>query len=247
MAPVTLSVVSYLNTLPFIYGLKHSHYLNGSVAYSLDIPSVCAQKLKAGQVDIGLVPVALLPELPQYYVISDYCIGAVGNVKSVALYSQVPLEQIETVLLDYQSRTSVALVQVLAREFWKVQPTFVNATQGFEQQISGTTAAVVIGDRTFAMNGHYPYKYDLAGEWQKFTGLPFVFAVWASTRPVEAEWAENFNKTLAAGLANIPEAAKLGQGSGVGEAEIADYLQRYISYPLDEAKKEALKRFLLYL
>lgn len=213
----------------------------------LDIPSVCAQKLKDGTVDAGLVPVALLPHLPEYHIIADYCIGAVGNVKSVLLLSDVPLEEIDTILLDYQSRTSVTLVQVLAKEYWNITPQFVPATEGFEQKIAGKTAAVVIGDRTFPLLGKHKYTYDLAGEWQKLTKLPFVFAVWASNKPVDANFIADFNKALKFGLEHKPEAAKLGIGRGVDEAEILDYLENSISYELDAAKKVGLHKFLKYL
>lgn len=213
----------------------------------LDIPSVCAQKLSDGTVDAGLVPVALLPHLKEYHIIADYCIGAVGDVKSVLLLSDVPLEEIETIMLDYQSRTSVTLVQVLAKEYWNITPNFVPATRGFEQTIQGKTAAVVIGDRTFALLGKYKYTYDLAGEWQKFKNLPFVFAVWASNKPLPQEFIADFNKALKFGLEHKAEAAKLGEGRGVDEATIVDYFENSISYEFDNAKKVGLHKFLKYL
>ncbi|MBA3972463.1 MAG: menaquinone biosynthesis protein, partial [Bacteroidetes bacterium] len=177
MQKIKISVVSYLNSKPFIYGLKHSSLMD-QIDLELDIPAVCAQKLKERKVDIGLVPIAILPELTEKYIISDYCIGAVGKVASVMLYSDVPLEEIKFVLLDYQSRTSVALVKVLAKKFWKIKPEWINAGVDYENKISGSMAAVIIGDRTFGLNDKYRYAYDLAEEWQKFTGLPFVFACW---------------------------------------------------------------------
>lgn len=247
MQALNFSVVSYLNTLPFLYGIQNAPYLNGRLTIELDIPAVCAQKLKEGRVDAGLVPVALLPSLPQYYIISDYCIGAVGKVKSVLLLSHVPLAEIKTVMLDYQSRTSVTLAQVLAKEFWHIAPEFVNTTAGFEDQIQGTTAAVIIGDRTFGLHDKYPYVYDLAYEWQQFTGLPFVFAVWAANKPVDQAFIDDFNKALNFGLQHKAEAAKMGQGSGIPQAEIVEYYEKYISYELDEEKKKGLERFLSYL
>ena len=247
MQKVKFSVVSYLNTLPFLYGIQHSPFLNDRMVMDLDIPSVCAQKLKDGTVDAGLVPVALLPQLPEYHIIADYCIGAVGDVKSVLLLSDVPLQEIETIMLDYQSRTSVTLVQVLAKELWNINPQFVPATPGFEQQIAGKTAAVVIGDRTFPLLGKHAYTFDLAGEWEKLTNLPFVFAVWASNKPVEQDFIDDFNKALKFGLEHKAEAAKLGAGRGVSETDIVDYLDNAISYELDAAKKVGLHKFLKYL
>ena len=143
-----ISSVSYLNSLPFIYGFNHYKDFRNKIKLSTDIPSVCADKLKNNEVDIGLIPVAELPNIPQGNIISDYCIGAVGEVKTVLLVSDVPLLQIKTILLDYQSRTSVALCRVLAREFWKINPTFTNTQKNYETNISKTTAGVIIGDRT---------------------------------------------------------------------------------------------------
>jgi chorismate dehydratase len=150
MKKIRISAVSYLNSLPFVYGLTHSSLIN-ECDISLDIPSVCAEKLINGTVDIGLIPVAAIPQVPNATIISDYCIGANGEVKTVCLFSEVPLNEIKTILLDYQSRTSVLLVKILAKEFWKINPEFINAEAGFEQKIKGTTAGVVIGDRTFEL------------------------------------------------------------------------------------------------
>jgi len=118
---IKVSCVRYLNSQPFIYGLKNNPVIN-EIDLSLDIPSVCAEKLLNGNVDIGLVPIAVIPELKESHIISDYCIGADGKVETVLLLSDVPLEKIETVLLDYQSRTSVLLVKMLAGKFWKISP-----------------------------------------------------------------------------------------------------------------------------
>lgn len=245
--PVKFSIVSYLNTLPFLYGIQHAPQLVGQIDLQQDIPSVCAQKLKDGTVDAGLVPVALLPHLPEYHIISNYCIGAVGKVKSVLLLSHVPLANIKRVMLDYQSRTSVTLVQVLAGEYWKIQPDFVNTTEGFEDTINGTTAAVIIGDRTFGLHTKYEYVYDLAEEWQNFTGLPFVFAVWASNKKLDEAFLTDFNAALRYGMQHKAEAAKLVNLPNVDEAEALEYFEKYISYELDEEKLKGLELFLSYL
>ena len=177
----SICIVNYLNTKPFLYGLEKSG-LTKVIDLQKDIPSVCAEKLINGVVDIGLVPAAALPKLDNYQILTDYCIGAVGKVDSVKLFSNVPLNEIKNILLDYQSQTSVNLVQILCSEFWKINPLFINTTIGFENSIKDNDAAVIIGDRTFIIQNTYPFEYDLAQEWQKFTGLPFVFAVWASKK-----------------------------------------------------------------
>ncbi len=237
----TVSIVSYYNTTPFLYGIHHSDFLS-QIKLESDIPSVCAQKLKNKQVEIGLVPVAILPELDHYHIITDYCIGAVGKVDSVKLFSEKPLEELTHVLLDYQSKTSVTLVQVLNKHFWKKNIQFINATEGFEKQINGTTGAVIIGDRTFGLTSH-PYQYDLAEEWQKYTGLPFVFACWVSNVALEDNFISEFNKALAYGVNHIEESVIEKPNEALGDNAL-DYLKNKISYNLDSDKKKALEKFL---
>lgn len=115
---VKISAVEYLNTQPFIYGIQNK-LEPGSFSLELDNPAACAEKTISGKVDLGLIPVASLLEMKDYHIVSDHCIGAAGPVGSVMLYSEVPLDALETVLLDYQSRTSVLLAKVLAKQYWK--------------------------------------------------------------------------------------------------------------------------------
>ena len=239
--PHSVSIVNYYNTTPFLYGINHSDFLS-QIKLELDIPSVCAQKLKNKQVEIGLVPVAILPELDSYHIITDYCICAVGKLDSVKLFSKKPLDQLTHVLLDYQSKTSVTLVQVLNTHFWKKNIQFIPATEGFEKQINDTTGAVIIGDRTFGLTSH-PYQYDLAEEWQKYTDLPFVFACWVSNIPLEKSFISEFNKALGYGVNHIEEAVIEKPNEALGDKAL-DYLKNKISYNLDEDKRQALTKFL---
>jgi len=245
MQKIKISVVSYLNSKPFIDGLTKSDLIN-KIDLQLDIPSVCAQKLVDGEVDLGLIPVAVLPLLKEKYIISDYCIGAVGKVASVMLYSDVPLEKIITVLLDYQSRTSVSLVKVLAASFWNINPTWIAAKENFESEIKETTAAVIIGDRTFGLENKYKFSYDLAEEWQKFTGLPFVFACWVSNKELPTAFIDEFNQALKTGLNNRSELIMELQKSNLYPTNIDTYLNQNIDYEYDAAKKQGLELFLSY-
>jgi chorismate dehydratase len=245
MDKIKISIVSYLNSKPFIYGLQHSEVPN-NIDLQLDIPSVCAQKLMDNQVDIGLIPVAVIPMLKEKYIITDFCIGAIGKVASVMLYSNVPLNKMGIILLDYQSRTSVMLAKVLAKFFWKINPQWVATINDFENLIEGNTAAVIIGDRTFGLENKYAYSYDLAEEWQKFTGLPFVFACWVANKKMEDSFTEQFNKALQYGIDNRPQLISEIIASKKYTADIDNYLNKNIDYNFDEQKKIAMELFLKY-
>lgn len=243
---VKISVVSYLNSKPFIYGIEQSDVYK-NIDLQLDIPSQCAKKLVDGQVDIGLIPVAVIPELKEHYIISDYCIGAVGKVSSVMLYSEVPLPSIQRILLDYQSRTSVALVQVLAREFWNIHPEWVAASHNYENQIRGNTAAVIIGDRTFGLERMYPFVYDLSEEWQKFMSLPFVFACWVANKKLPEPFINSLNAALRFGLDHRKQLIRELVQKTSYKIDVEKYLTKSISYDYDNAKRQALKLFLGYM
>ncbi len=120
----------------------------GDIDLTIDYPSRIASMLLQDKIDMGLVPVSdHPPKCSNYYINGDYCIGSDGLVGSVCLFSEVPLDKIEKVLLDYQSRTSVELARILFREHWKIHPELVDAGIDFREHIVGTTAGVVIGDR----------------------------------------------------------------------------------------------------
>jgi chorismate dehydratase len=239
-----LTAVSYLNTKPFIYGLYRSD-LAEMIDLSLDIPSVCAQKLLTGEADIALTPVAIIPQLPEAYLVSDYCIGSTGAVQTVCVFSQVPLGEIKKMYLDFHSRTSVALVQLLCEKYWKISPEFIAATEGYENKIAGETAGLIIGDRAIGCQNRFQYTYDLGEAWTNWAGLPFVFAAWVSTKPIDPDIAGRFNAALALGLDHLPELLKIIPG--IPDFDIENYFRENISYKLDDAKWLGLNRFLGYL
>ena len=232
---IKISAVSYLNTKPFVYGLQHSDIIN-EIDLSLDIPSMCAKKLLNDEVDIGLVPVSILPELKEHYILTDYCIGAEGAVKSVILFSEVPLNEIKNIYLDYQSKTSVQLVKVLAQNFWKIKPAWIDADKNYEEEISDYAAGIVIGDRALELKNKFKFSYDLAEEWKKFTGLPFIFACWVSNKKLPEAFINKFNQAICFGIEN--------KESVITNPNEREYFEKYISYEFDEKKKKAMKLFL---
>ena len=237
-----ISAVSYINAKPFVYGIEKSGFLK-NYSLSLDIPSVCAEKLMKGKVDIGLAPVAIIPKLKKYFILPDFCIGADGPVSSVMLYSEVPLKEIKTIYLDYQSRTSVMLVQILAKKFWKISPQFVLAKKGYEKKIKGTSAGVIIGDRNFSIKKKYKHTYDLSEQWKNFTGLPFVFACWISNKKLDIKQSKAFCNALKFGIDNINVVVKQLKANNNGK-RISDYLNHSINYHFDMQKHIAMELFL---
>ena len=237
---IKVGAVSYLNSKPLLYGLEHGP-IQEQIELSLAYPAQLAQQLSSGLIDLALMPVAALQEIEAARIVSDYGIAADGNVVSVALFSQVPLAEIETVILDYQSRTSVRLTQLLFKEYWQKEVRFVAAEPDFIQSIKGTTAAVIIGDRALAQLPHFAYHYDLSAAWKAFTGLPFVFAAWVSNKTLPEDFIAAFNAANALGLAQLPEIAA---ANAIPYYDLKVYYEENICYYLDEAKRKGLALFL---
>ena len=237
---IRVGAVSYLNTKPLIYGFGQG-MMKADIELINDYPSNIAAKLLSDEIDIGLVPVAIIPAMAEHHIVSDYCIGCEGEVASVCLFSDVPLEEIQTILLDYQSRTSVALLRILLKDHWKISPELVAATEDYEQKIFGRTAGLVIGDRAFKQRIRSQYIYDLGSAWKEMTGLPFVFAAWVSNKPMDKKFKDNFNKANALGLDNLDA---IISASDCDMYDLNTYYTKNISYLLDAEKKKGLKEFL---
>jgi chorismate dehydratase len=235
-----VGAVSYLNTKPLIYGFQKG-MMEQEVDLVMDYPSKIASMLLNDEIDIGLVPVAILPALKEYYIISDYCIACDGEVASVCLFSEVPFNELETILLDYQSKTSVALLKILLKDHWNIQPKLVDTSSGYELSIDGTTAGLVIGDRALEQRSKSKYCYDLGLAWKELTGLPFVFAVWVSNKPMDEQFNEKFNMTNALGIAHIIEVVKL---SNFSTFDLKLYYSKYIKYQIDNKNQNGLNEFL---
>jgi chorismate dehydratase len=211
---------------------------------SVDYPSVIARQLIEGAVDVALVPVAVIPRMQEHHIISDFCIGAEGPVASVCLFSEVPLHEIRRIYLDYQSRTSVALLKLLVRDYWKLQAEFVETSGEYQHLIRGADAGLVIGDRALAQRKVSPYIYDLAEAWVRYTSLPFVFAAWVSNKPLEAAFIQEFNNANSIGIHNIPAVVA---ENPYPLFDLTAYYTHHISYPLTPAKRQGMQRFLSHL
>ena len=246
MNKIKIAAVSYLNTKPFLYGLENS-LIKEEINLQTFMPSICAQKLVADEVDLGLIPVAAIPQIKNHFIISDYCIGSVSAVNSVLILSDVPIEKITSLFLDYQSRTSVVLAQVLLKNFWKKEVQLLSAKAGYENEISGTTAGVVIGDRALVQRENFSYVYDLAEAWYDFTKLPFVFACWVANKQLPEDFILNFNAACKYGIEHIDELTAQLRLENNFYPDTENYLKHFISYTFDDEKKKGLALFQEYL
>lgn len=238
LSKIKISAVSYTNSLPFIYGIEHSALLD-QIELSLDIPTDCAAKLIDGQVDIGLIPVAAIPDVPGAHIVADYCIGSVGAVNSVFIFSKVPVNEIRTVKMDSHSRTSNNLAKVLLKFHFKQVVDFTT------DQSAETDALVLIGDRTFGRKTDFAYAYDMGTEWMNFTGLPFMYAAWVANKPIPQAFVNDFNEALAFGLSERKTLLK--QLPKLQNFDLEDYLLHKLDFELTEKKREALALFLSYI
>jgi len=245
MNKIRISAVKYANTYPFIYGLQECGFEKKADIVT-DHPADCADKLINGRADIGLVPVAALPEIKDSSIISNYCLGANGKVRTVMLLSNYRFEEIQTIYLDYRSRSSVNLSKVLANKSWKREFIWKGTTEKFDfVNIGKNEAVVLIGDQCFEYENRYRYRTDLAEEWKNFTGLPFVFACWAANREIDRSFLEDFDRALSLGVNNIDDVVKrFGSTGTIRGSELKKYLTENISFDLNEQKREAIHLFL---
>jgi chorismate dehydratase len=237
-----IGAVSYLNTRPLLFGLEQSGLMS-QIELIKTYPAVIAQDLIDGKIDMGLVPVAVIPLLKEAHLVSKYCIGAESAVASVCIFSDVPMDQIDKVYLDYQSRTSVQLAKILLQQFWKKEVEFIKADENYINQISGTTAGVIIGDRALLARSNFKYVYDLAEAWIAYTGLPFVFATWIANKPIPAEFINAFDLANEYGLSHIDDVvASITDDDSA--YDLNTYFTKNISYDFNEQKKKGLALFL---
>ena len=239
MNKIKISAVSYTNSKPFIYGIERSEAVMSQIDLSLDIPSDCAARLISKQVDVGLIPVAAIPYVSGANIIGSYCIGSVGEVNSVFIFSNLPVDQIKTVKLDKHSRTSNNLARVLLKFYWKLDVEFTTDLD------ATTDAMVLIGDRTFGRKKDFAYCYDMGEQWMNFTGLPFVYAAWVANRELPQSFKDDFDEALKYGIAHRREL--LAELAPFPDFDLEDYFMNKLDFELTEEKYKALELFLEYI
>lgn len=247
---IVLTAVSYINTWPMIYGLEKSES-GKSFQLKKAVPSECARLLRSGEAHAGLVPAGSWPDYPDFKPITPFGICADGTVRTVLLVSEVPIEKIRRIQLDPDSRTSVALAQILSKKYWNITPEFIPLKGVISPcHIDGYSAAIVIGDKAFEFQNKLPYIYDLAAEWKNFTGLPFVFALWLASPLFPADKEKELEDALSYGVDHTAEAINLYSPGLKNKLEYADlyhYLTVNIRYRRNEDYTQALNLYLSYL
>lgn len=240
MKKIRVGIVNYLNTKPLLYGIERAANLDQAELLP-DYPANVARQLLNDEIDLGLVPVAVIPRLKEAHIVSDYCIGCDGPVASVAIFCDRPLEEASKLLLDYQSRTSVNLARILVRDHWKLDIPVEDGGEDFLEKIKGDTAGVCIGDRALRQRQLSAHVYDLGEAWKQHTQLPFVFAAWVANKPLDSAFLKAFNEANGVGLNHLDQVL---EGLDYPYFNLRDYYSQYIQYRLDAPKRQALQLFL---
>ena len=240
--PVSIAAVSYLNTIPFLYGIRHAADLRAELL--LSPPNGCAEAFDSRKADIALIPVGGLAEIADkdFDIVTSWCIGAEGPVRTVVLTGDSPMKDIRRVWLDSHSMTSVRLAKYLAAKYWNIRPEWADLTDySVVENAAPGDAFVLIGDKVFENEGRFKNTWDLAAEWEKHERLPFVFAVWVARKSVPEETIAALEDALTLGVERIYESIL---DSDYADRDYAyDYLTRNIDYIFDGQKRKALERF----
>lgn len=247
-----LSAISYLNTAPLMWDFEHG--LAGSefeIHYT--VPSQCARELACGTADIGIIPAAAYATIPNLVIIPGVAIASKQPVRSILLISHKSLDEIRTVALDNSSLTSAALTRVLFEKFWGGVRTFTSAAPDLDSMLASHDAALLIGDPALQVDGSRYQTWDLAEEWIRFTGKPFVFAFWAvretALHGTDLDLAAIFNQSRDHGLQanHIEDMVRTWSSKlGITAQAVRDYLTRSIHFQLDDDCLGGLRLFYAY-
>jgi chorismate dehydratase len=244
-AALRVGIVHYVNSRPLSRGLLAAG-ADDPFRCELLAPAVIAERLRAGTLDVGLVPSVELARIPGLEVLPGLAIAATHEVRSVLLVSRVPVGEIESVALDENSRTSAALVRILLAERYGLEPDYRPAAADLDAMLATADAALIIGDPALAVPRERYVVLDLAGEWLELTGLPFVFAVWAARGEIAGEVpVERFLASFETGLAQLDAIVdETAAESGLPAAVVRDYFTRNLRFRMGPAEQAGLAEFL---
>ena len=246
VAPAGIVGVRFLNARPLLGGLEAGIAAPFAYSFTSAEPAVCADLVLRGEAVAGLVPVAVLPYLPEVSAVPRLGIACREEATSVLLVSKVPPEQVRTLPAHTATRSSEAHAPLLLAERWGAMPLVIPAQPPLEAMLAGADAAVVIGDPALALRGRSGLlEIDLAAAWVEWTGRPFVFAVWGvrSEAPagIEALLDDSLAYSLSRWEALLPRWAET---HGVELERTRIYLERTLTYRLGDEERAGMEEFL---
>ncbi len=246
-APIRFSIIDYLNALPLNLAFKDGLF-GDSASLIFDYPSQCADNLAAGKADVGLISSIECQRIPRLAIASGVSIAARNEVRSVLILTKKPLKDIKRVALDRFSRSSVALLRVLLHRRYGIRPYFLTMTPNADRMLEEADAALIIGDAALQLKPGDYQAIDLAREWRRDTGLPFVFAFWAIREGVpQSEIAAMVLRAKRYGLAEYPRRlAEIRARWPLPDSEILTYFTRNIYYDLGADELASLELFFAY-
>jgi chorismate dehydratase len=254
MRRLRVSAISYLNTAPLMWDFEHTH-VGSAFDISYTLPSRCAADLQNGSADIGIIPAAAYAAIPDLLILPGVAIASKQAVRSILLVSKVPAEQIQTVAVDASSLTSVALLQILFTKWWGGRRPFTTMAPNVERMLEQHDGGLVIGDPALKVDRSRYLTYDLAEEWIRLTGHPFVFAFWAVRQAAlkdlspTLDLASIFQESRDHGVQaeNLePIVHEWAPRMDLSEADLKNYLTQNIHYFLDPACLDGMQLFFRY-
>ena len=248
MSKIRIGVIPFLNTKPIIFGLEGAR---GSSRFELLYrnPAESAELLASGGLDLALIPSIEYARRESLRIVPGICIASRGAARSVLLFANKPLESVESIAVDGRSRTSVALLQILCAELYNIGPKLEAMEPDPERMLGRCDAAMVIGDEALYCEPSAPEMRDLGRDWQKLTGHPFVFALYAGRADaLDSGDCETLMRSLEEGLRNIDAiAAQYSSPQGLEDAAALNtrYLSEHIHYSLGDEELTGLKLFFI--
>ncbi len=242
MNPIRIGSVPYLNAKPLIAWF-HSKECDANVEISYAVPSQLAAQLRRGELDVAMVSTFELFQNPGLTIVPGISISADGPVKSVRLFSKVPIEDIKSVGLDSSSLTSCALIRVLVTDLYAISPEYFSHFPDLDAMLAQYDSGLIIGDlKLFESDGLE--VMDLGGAWKRLTGLPFCYAAWLARIDAPAETAEVLDYARAWGCARLDAVAdEWAPRMSLPLERVRDYLIDIMRYDLSEDKWRALEEF----
>lgn len=247
--PLRVGIVDFLNSRPLAWGFR-PETCPPDVEPIYDTPARLADRLAAGDLDVGLVPVVEAARIDGARVLPGLCIGAVREARSVLLVSRRPIAQVRRVALDESSRTSAALVRLLAAERWGIDPEYLSHRPDLDSMLDAADAALLIGDPALRVDRRDLQIWDLAAEWRAMTGLPFVFAAWTCRAGIELtpDQKRLFTDSLEAGLADLERiVTDAAAETGLDPDLLHRYFTHHLHYRLGPEERAGMDAFLRHI